>query len=194
MSNTNDPVYILNKFLMNYMRHIHTIKPAVVTKVVGNRISGTILTQTKYKDGHIQPFPPISNVPLMVYSGGGGTSRITVPVSVGDMVLVLFSDRDYGSLLQNGASVSIPDDLKTHEFHPIAALPCIFALPDEKPIEPGKIVIESGASRIALGLDGNIEIVGTITHTGSYILNGLPIETHRHTSASPGSPTSTPIP
>jgi hypothetical protein len=200
MSNTNDPVSIMNKFLLNYMRHVHTIKPALVTKVEGNRVSATILTQTKFKDGHIQPFPAISNVPLMVYSGGMGTSRITVPVASGDMVLILFSDRDYGNMLQTG-TLSAPDDLKTHEFHPIGALPCIFALPDEKPIEPGKVVIESGPSRISVGLNGVVEIAattinitGTVNHTGSYVLNGLPIETHRHTSASPGSPTSTPIP
>lgn len=195
MSNTNTPVDIMNKFLLNYMRHVHTIKPALVTKVVGNRVSARILTQTRYKDGHLQPFPDVFDVPLMVYSGGMGTSRITVPVASGDMVLVLFSDRDIASLMTgSGTAPSTPDDIKTHEYHPIAALPCIFTLPNEKPIEPNKVVIESGASRIALGVDGMIEIVGTINHTGSYVLNGLPIETHRHTSAAPGNPTSTPIP
>lgn len=207
MSKTNDPVWIMNKFLLNYMRNIHTIKPAIVKKVVGNKVSASILTQTKYVDGHVQPFPDVNNVPLMVYSGGMGTSRITVPVASGDMVLILFSDRDLAGLMSSsGRSPTVPDDIKTHEYHPIMAIPCMFTLPNEKPIEPGRIVIESGTSRVSVGMDGTVDIVapvlnlvspvinmtGNIAHTGEYTLNGVPMSTHKHISASPGNPTGNP--
>lgn len=207
MSKTNDPVYVMNKFLLNYMRNVHTIKPALVKKVVGNRISAAILTKTRYADDYQQPFPDVNNVPLMVYSGGLGTSRVTVPVSVGDMVLILFSDRDLGGLmLGSGKTPAEPDDIKTHEYHPVMAIPCMFSLPNEKPIEPGKIVIESGVSRVAVGLDGVVEItapvvnitapvtniIGNIVHTGEYTQNGIPMSTHKHVSASPGNPTGVP--
>lgn len=220
---------ILNSFIRNYLRGVHTIKPAKVTGVTGNRVKAQILTTTKYVSGKVEVFPDVVDVPLMIYSGTNGTFRITTPIAKGDIVIILFSDRDTGSLLKGKGSVVEATEIRTHEFHPIAALPCIFTVPNEKPIEPNKIVIESGATSVKVGVDGAVEIIaptgvtvtspatvftgtiactgilplpgassvlmtGDIEHTGNYtqvgsfVLNGVTMETHRHSpSTSPPS-------
>ena len=75
---------ILNSFIRNYLRGVHTIKPAKVTGVTGNRVKAQILTTTKYVSGKVEVFPDVVDVPLMIYSGTNGTFRITTPVAKGD--------------------------------------------------------------------------------------------------------------
>lgn len=162
----------LLNFMTDYMRHVHTIKPAVVTKVdlTKNTLSAKILTSTLYKDGETTSFPDVKDVPFFVLAGQKGLARITVPVAVGDNVVILFSDRDMGSLLSSkGSSVQDPSQIKTHGFYPLLALPDFFTESNAKVIEADKISIENGITSIKIGATGEVDIVAptatTITTT-----------------------------
>lgn len=159
---------VLVDIFVDLMRHVHTIKPAVVTSVdlQKNKLSAKILTATKYQDGTIHKFSDVEDVPFFILAGNAGTARITIPPTEGDNVIILFSDRDYNQLLtSDGQDVSEPTEIRTHEFYPILALPDFFTDSTAKQIEEGKIVIENGVSSIKLDVLGNLEIVAPVSTT-----------------------------
>lgn len=201
----------LIEFLLDYNRNVHTIKPAVVTAVnlQANTLDAKILTKTKYKDGQETTFQDVFSVPFFILSANQGTARITLPISEGDNVLIFFSDRDLGTLLTDtGNTPASPVEIKTHGYEPVLALPCFFTLPNAKPVTPDAVVIENTGTSIIVGVDGTINIqattvnltattvnsVGTINHTGSFVLNGVPVETHGHIEQGDGQRVGPPIP
>lgn len=163
---TRSGVDILEMFIRNYMRKVHTIKPARVTSVNDdNTLNAEILTRTRMQEGRISDFPEVQNVPYMILSGQSGMARITFDIAVGDNVVILFSDRDYAGLLDDGSTVETPQSIYTHEFFPLMALPCFFTTPNAKPVEKQKIVIENTATKISVSATGEVEIVAPTTTT-----------------------------
>ena len=159
---------LLSKFTRNYLRQVHTIKPAIVTKVnhSKNTLDAKILTNTKYGSGVNMPQPDVRNVPFFILSASKGNAKITMPLTPGDNVLILFSDRDYGNLLKTGGSTPVDSkDLKTHEYDPILALPCFYTTPNATEVDSSNIVISNGASSITIAPDGNIDVLTTADTT-----------------------------
>lgn len=151
----------LNKFVRDKLRNVHTVKPCVVTKVTGNRVSVKPLTSTKYHDGSQFDLPVLDDVPLMIYSANMGGARITVPITKGDTVIVLCSDRDTGDLMNS--KVTSPqafpaDEITPLELYPILAMPCFYTIPSEKPISTTDIVIENGTTKISVKPSGDIDM------------------------------------
>ena len=182
---------VLVNLFIDMMRHVHTIKPAVVKSVdlEKNKLSARILTATKYQDGHIQNFTDVEDVPFFILAGDAGNARITIPPSVGDNVVILFSDRDYGSLLESdGQSTQNPSEIKTHEFYPLIALPDFFTSSTAKKIEADKIVIENGVTSIKIDSIGNIEITApqTMTITTPSLMINCPATVFTGTIATAG--------
>ena len=158
----------LLNFMTDYCRHIHTIKPAIVTKVDLNKntLSAKILTSTLYKDGDTSNFPDVMDVPFMILSGQKGLARITVPIAAGDNVVILFSDRDLAGLMSSGgSSVQKPTQIKTQGYYPVLALPSFFTASNAKTIEPDKIVIENGVTSIKVSATGEVEVIAPTTTT-----------------------------
>ena len=228
----------LVRFLNDYNRGVHTNKPAVVTSVdtTKNVLSAKILTKTLFKDGTEETFPDVVDVPYFILSGTKGKSRITIPIDVGDNVIIIFSDRDVGGLMSGkGSSPETPQEIRTHTYEPILAIPCFFTEANAVPVlEPDKIVIENNLTSVKISPTGEVEIIapttttittpslvvncpasvftgtiaaagiiplpgasiiemeGTWNHTGSFILDGIPMESHRHTHGS--TTISTPVP
>lgn len=148
------------QLIKDALREVATIKPAVVTSVKGQFINARPLTKTKYRKGPQEYAPEVFNVPLMVYSGGG--AYISVPVKAGDMVILLFSDRDTGGLMETSINVSsdgfdanFVDPLR---YYPLVAIPCFYTAPDAVSVDPSKITIINGSSRITVDQDGDVDI------------------------------------
>lgn len=145
------------------INEIHTIKPCVVTAVdySKNLVDVSILTKTRIADGVQEEFPDLSDIPLMVLSGSSGTARITLPVSVGDNVIVLMSDRSYSTLISetSGKEKMDSDEFKTHDLYPILAIPCFYTAQTAQTIDPLNIVIENGTSKIEIEPSGKISVV-----------------------------------
>lgn len=160
------------QLIKDSLREVATIKPAVVTAVKGQFINARPLTKTRYRKGPQEYAPEVFDVPLMVYSGGGAT--ISVPVKAGDMVILLFSDRDTGDLMNSSISASsdgfdanFVDPLK---YYPLVAIPCFYTIPDAVSVDPTKITVINGGSQITVDKDGDIEVTSAaavnITATG----------------------------
>lgn len=159
--NINSDYEALNLFVRDKLRSVHTIKPAVVLKNNGHTVNVRPLTTTRYRDGTQLPIGEIPDVPLMIYAGTKGNARITVPVVEGDTVMLLCSDRDYGSLLESSVdtkSIFPSDDIQPMELFPIMAIPMFFTEPEGKPIDTENIVIENGTTTITVKPSGDIDI------------------------------------
>jgi len=157
----NTFVESLNKFMRDKLRNVHTVKPCVVTKVTGNRVSVKPLTATKYHDGSQFDLPILDDVPLMIYSANMGGARITVPIVKGDTVIVLCSDRDTGDMMNTkitSAQAFPADEITPLELYPIMAIPCFYTIPSEKPISTTDIVIENGSTKVTIKPSGDIDL------------------------------------
>ena len=181
----------LLNFMLDYCRHLHTIKPALVTKVdlTKNVLSAKILTSTLYKDGDTSNFPDVVDVPFMVLAGNKGLARVTVPVTAGDNVIILYSDRELGTLASSkGSSVQKPSEIKTHGYYPVMALPDFFTESNAKPIEPNKVVIENGVTSIKMDALGNVEVIAptTTTITTASMIVNCPLTTFNGVIATGG--------
>ena len=125
----------------------------------------------------------------MVLSAGAGNSRITLPVKIGDHVVVLMSDRSYSNLISETLG-TVPvdcDEFKTHDLFPILAIPCFFTAKTAKPIDPNNIVIENGSTEISIEPNGkvvvnalNTEITGNLDITAILKAGGINMNTHTH--------------
>jgi hypothetical protein len=136
--------------------------------------------------------PVITNVPI-VWPGAGGM-RITFPIAIGDTVLLLFADRSLDLWLLHGGEVD-PADPRRHALSDAVAIPGLrsFKAPwggaDSGAVTLGS---ENGAVHPAAWGDKVAEALQAIKDTiGS---QKTVFDTHVHTSAAPGSPTTVPIP
>ncbi len=159
--NTNTFYQSLERFVRDKLRNVHTIKPAIVTKVNGHTVDAKVITTTRFRDGTQLPMPVFPDIPLMIYSGTKGSARVTVPVSEGDTVLILCSDRDYSDLLDSPVttdSIFPSDSIEPLGINPIMAIPCFFTEPEGTPIDTQNIVVENGSSKITVKPSGDIDI------------------------------------
>lgn len=104
-----------------------------------------------------QPAPVISGVPLALYGSGG--VRISIPVSVGDFVLLLFASADIDAWLALGGPSQPPGTDRRHDLSDAVALPGIQPFPSAGQATPqikfttaGKIEL-GGAQPLALKSD-----------------------------------------
>lgn len=149
----------LDLFFRDKLREVHTCKPAVIVAINGNMADVQPLTRQKYFDGEQLGYPVIYDVPLMIYSAARGDARVTVPLAVGDNVIVFFSDRDFGELLETEASQPINSESITPlSLYPIFAIPSFFTFTNQRDFDSENIVIENKSSKISIAPDGNIEM------------------------------------
>ncbi len=149
----------INRTFRALLRECFFIKPGVVTKVHDFTVDVLPLTTTKYKDEEQLKSPEAFDVPLMIYSGNKGKARITVPIKEGDTVLLLYSDRDFGDLLENRVQINSAfpgDSIDPCSGHPIMAIPEFFTDIEGTPIDKDNIVIENQKTKIIIEPDGNI--------------------------------------
>lgn len=205
------PPDIMNLVITDFMRNIHTCKPAVVTAVSGTRVDCQILTKTRFSNDEEIEQSEIFGVPFLVISGKKGTAKITFPVSVGDNVLVLFSDRNFGELLESDGQSAVSGFSKgTHNYDPILALPCFFTSPNEIENDTENVVIANGSTTVVIAPDGNVtitaptvaiegdmtvsgnlEVGGDIDADGEVTAGNTPLTTHTHNYTDDGSPVTT---
>ena len=159
--NVNGLPEIIDKFIKDYLRNVHTIKPARVISVdhSNNKLNAEILTDTYYSDETNVPQPDVYDVPFFILSAARGDAKITMPLAVNDLVLILFSDRDYESYLDtNGQKLVNCANTRTHSYTPILALPCFYTPTSSTPVSNSDIVVSNKTSSITIAPDGNIDI------------------------------------
>ena len=167
---------------------LFTMIPARVVAVnyKENHLNAQPLIRTKGTDDSQHTSPEMAHVPMFVLSANRGKARITLPVKIGDTVLILYSQRSLGEFYNsNGEEVVDTDSTITHGCYPIMALPCLFTKASAVPINSSDIVVENGSTTLVMNpsgditatcptfvVNGNLEINGNSTLNGDEAING----------------------
>ena len=190
---------------------VNTAIPAVINKYDPTKQEAEVipLIKRKYKDGTAVDRAPITGVPVVFPASGGGI--ITFPVTKGDTVLLIFSQRSIDRWVRGDGSSVDPGDNRKHDISDAIAIPGLFSLSSALQSDPDNVIIKFSGASIALTPAGAIEILapggvtitGDLTVTGNIVAtevtaSGKALSTHVHfgsPTAPTGaiSPTGTPI-
>lgn len=197
----SDPRLSLEKVIQtaidSALKEVHTCLPAVVTKVSGQTIEAQPTIQRKIS-GELVNIPLLVDVPLRYQK----TSKfsITFPVDIGDHVMIIFSERSIDTWLLSG-EIQAPGDIRKHSLSDGFAIPMMYPNTDEVPdFDSTNLQIKTASgSGVTLTPGGDIELNGNSDWAVAYTDLKTAFDqfvtdynSHTHTSASPGSPTSAP--
>lgn len=177
-----------------------------------NRAAVQPQVMVKGTDGSKVSRAQIASVPVFQFGAGGFV--LAFPVKSGDLGWIKASDRDISLFLQ-GHEEQAPNTNRMHSFQDGLFFPDVMRQWALNPEDMERVVLQSldGVSRIALGTDrvkittplfeidaaattisGTLTVDGVLTGAGTIVdSNGIVVDTHKHVSAAPGSPTGTPI-
>jgi hypothetical protein len=144
--------------------------------------------------------PVLPDVPIVFPSAGGFS--LTLPIAVGDEVLVIIASRCIDSWWYNGG-IGVPMETRMHDLSDAFAIPG----PRSKPrvissisSSTAQLRNDAGTAYIEIDASGHINIKGNLNVTGNIVASGevtgagaITLTTHTHVSATPGSPTGPPV-
>ena len=193
------------------MSRLRVAMPGIVESVNAN---GTITVQPALKeplpvqDGSesLETLPVLPDVPLVQFGAGGIT--LTLPIEIGDEVLVIFSDRCFDSWFQSGGIQTSTLDRRMHDLSDGFAIPGIRSLVRalaNVSTTSAQLRNEDGLAYVELTRMGQINLVGPVNITGALTVNGNVATTgtlknntvdvgsdHVHVSGAEGSDTGAP--
>lgn len=109
------------------------------------------------EDGSAIAFPLISNVPVMVYSGGGAV--VTIPLAVGDTVTLQVTMRNIDAWKQGDEEeVNVPIDSRMFNLTDSIAIPCVYSKTTSIRPNPDDLELRYNESIIRLKKNGDITI------------------------------------
>lgn len=168
---------VLSQHASNERNDIHTALPAKVVSCDGHSATVQLMITQVMKGGETLALPPLVDVPVGFYRGGGFC--VTVPVKAGDEGLVIFAERCIDGWYVSGRQ-SAPLDTRFHDYSDAFFLPQGSSQPNRIPaysadslsmqtddgttfirIKPGKILMQ-----------GDIEHTGNRTQQGNSLVNG----------------------
>lgn len=106
----------------------YTALPCIVIGVheglSSQRVDVQPVINKRYKDETVERYPPILAVPVVFPASS--TSAFTFPISVGDTVLCVFSQRGLDSFKSGDGSFSTPTDFRKMDKRDAIAIPGLF--------------------------------------------------------------------
>ena len=146
------------------MLDIHTCLPAKIHKYDAATQKADVIPLLKKKYKHKDKptdLPVINNVPVQWTSANGGKSFIHLPLKVGDLGIVVFSERSIDTWLSGeGDSVS-PEDPRHHDLSDAIFIPGV--LPFKKALtipNADSLYVKHGDAEIELTSGGGVNILG----------------------------------
>lgn len=207
----NDPVETQTLILDGRQSSMWTALPCLVTKV--NLTAMTLecqpaiqgVTYDQNNNATFVNLPLLVDVPIVFPNAGG--LFLTLPITVGDEILVIFASRCIDAWWQLG-SVQVPMEMRMHDLSDGFAIPGPRSQPNVIPnisSTSAQLRNAAGTSYIELTQAGVINLVSPagINVTGNMIVSGevtagvtsIPLSTHIHPGVtSGGSDTGTPLP
>lgn len=139
----------LSLFIERFARNsIHT---NIRGKVVGVDYSGPSvdvqpMASTEFPSGATDSYPVIYDVPVNFPSGANGKALLSMPIAVGDIVGLAFSERNEGD----------NTDVNTHQLFPGWAVTQIFTDGNRQDVDPTNVVLKNDKAVMVLMPDGTL--------------------------------------
>lgn len=197
----DDPEEALRIALENQQAQMWTALPGVV--VSANLSAQTVSVQPTIQGSVVSPLgsAQLVNLPLLVdvpivWPRAGGFA-LTFPVSTGDEVLLVFSSRCIDAWWQSGG-VGAPVEPRMHDLSDAFAILAPTSQPKILPnvsSSSAQLRNETGATFVEVTTDGRVRIIAPnqielaaplVAVAGTFTVNGLPFNTHRHTGVEAG--------
>lgn len=151
-------------YVSRFMRNnVHTnIRGKVVgVDYAGPSVDVQPMAFTEFPSGGVDKYPVIFDVPVNLPSGANGKARLTMPIKVGDVVGLAFSERN-----ENDNT-----DQNTHQLFAGWAVTQIFTEGNAKPIDPENVVLENDKGSMTLKPTGDVTVKNPKV-TAEYLANG----------------------
>lgn len=206
---------VLRTVMGKMLQQMDNMLPATVLAYdrVTNRATVQPQVMMKATDGSKVSRAQVASVPVFQFGAGGFV--LAFPVRAGDLGWIKASDRDTSLFFQGQPSEEPPNTNRMHSFQDGVFFPDVMRQWTLAGEDMERAVFQSldGVSRIAVGDDrvkittplleveaaamtvsGTLTVDGVLTGNGTIVdSNGIVVDTHKHTSAAPGSPTSPPV-
>lgn len=141
-----------------------------------------------YADGEIQSLPVLTAVPIVWPAGGGGA--LSFPLTRGDGVLLVFSERNMENYLESGVE-STPLDGRKFDMSDAIAIPGLYSFKTKSPIKDNNSAIFTfGGATVSLQKGGKMAIGNAQAELLDIVSQGLNLIATA-VCAAPGSPLST---
>lgn len=116
-----------------------------------------IIADIRPEDNLVTKFPLITDVPVLLPSGGGAI--VSVPIQVGDIVQLEVNMRNIENWLEGSTDeVILPNDSRMFHLSDCIAKPCIYSKTSNLNPNPNDLELRFAGSIIRLKKDGNITI------------------------------------
>ena len=193
----NDPETSLRLALDGRQSQMWTAMPALVTKVNWTAMTLEvqpatmgIITDETGKDSNVK-LPLLVDVPICFC--GAGNFILTMPVVVGDEVLVIFSSRCIDAWHQQGG-VQPQAEFRMHDLSDGFAILGPKSIPNIIPnISQNSAQLRNAAGSVFLeitnsgiNIKGNVNVTGTIVASGEITGNSIPLSGHIHPGVTTG--------
>lgn len=155
---TMPPDEVIRLAINTALKKMRVHLPCKVIQVLGEQLVTVQPTiQTRYRDGTIANIPPIQNVPVRMPVGIGWS--IKLPVAVGDLGDIIFSDRSLQVWAAGNGGIVDPQDDRMHDLTDAVFTPGL--VPNSLQTNDGTtdMVLTNGESKIRLKKDGGIEFL-----------------------------------
>ena len=202
---------VIQSHIREAMRSLYTSLPAKVTKV-GKSGTGVVvdvqpLINKIEADGAAYESDILPDVPVIMPAGGG--ALISLPVAVGDTVMLMFSMRSIDEFLaSDGTTLQTPFSKRTHHLSDAVAITGLFTEVNSPDIDPNNLQLRNGIgeteSLIDIDTGGNITInAATAVNIGDEAAESLVLgdafkayfDGHTHpTGVGPSGPPVAPMP
>lgn len=139
---------------------VHTALPGIIDKYDPSSRKASVkpMLQSKNIDETATPLPIISNVPVVW--PGNSLGSLSFPLTRGDGVLILFSERSLDEWLSSGKDVA-PDDDRMFSLNDAIAIPGLFSFDAKSTIDNNDdMQISYKGKSVFIRKNGDVEVKG----------------------------------
>lgn len=137
---------------------VNTAIPAKVTSVdvAGGKCDAQPVIRRKFASGEVVELPVITNIPIAQLRAG--KAFVSVPLHVGDYVLLIFSQRSIDLWLTSGGSVD-PKDPRSHALSDAIAYPGVYPFSDPPTGASAEdLIVKNDQATITVKPSGEVKI------------------------------------
>lgn len=170
------------------MSEAHHAIPGTVKAVssTGRSITASPVLSKILADGRVLPSPLIYNVPFVWPRTMAGKAGLTMPIAVGDGVLLIMTDRSLESWLTNGEPV--PDDPRQYHLSDAVAIPGLYHFGINLPQQDvNSVVLFYDKASITMKQNGvmvlhavEIQTDTNIVSSADVVASGVSLKNHAH--------------